>query len=312
MYMNKLYCEKIAVKGRVYSFVAANVGRGIVLALALCGMVSAQPDLEVINRTLAIDLVKESDLDGASIEYRRLSLMADNQSARDGYRWLSAYYYLAEENPDVALKILDTVEQRGGKDAWKADLLRAEAAELLNSPGEESFYLNSILDNDNLSVDEKDYVAKKLASALIRQNEYDRAHKTLTEEAKSNEGALAALNKYVNGKDKSPALGGWLGVIPGMGYAYAGEYANMMRSIILNGLFIYGMVDTADDGEWGAFSVITFFEITWYTGSIYGGVDASHRYNRNRKQSLLDAVSGGVIMEPDAGEIPTIQLKFTF
>jgi len=317
--MNKIRCAKNAINDRVYKLylrpVAAIVDRGfgLLMLFALTTVPAlAQPNIEEINRTLAADLVSEGDYDGAAIEYRRLSLIADDVSARDGYRWLSAYYYLEEEKPDIAVKVLDAVEQRGGSDAWKMDLLRANAAEQNNTSGEETFYLGSILDQEGLGEEEVDYVARKLAAALIRDGQTNQAREVLINSPRSDQSALKALDDYMNGKDKSPAAGGWLGLIPGMGYAYAGEYANMLRSIILNGLFIYGMADTSHDEEWGAFAVITFFELTWYSGSIYGGVDASHRYNHRRKQSLLDAVSGGVIMEPDAGKVPTISLKFSF
>ena len=72
-------------------------------------------------------------------------------------------------------------------------------------------------------------------------------------------------------------FGGVLGLVPGLGYAYSGEYANAVRSLILNSLFIWGMVETADDDQWGLFALVTFGEFTWYSGSIYGGIDAAHR-----------------------------------
>ena len=71
-----------------------------------------------------------------------------------------------------------------------------------------------------------------------------------------------------------PWVGGVLGLVPGLGYVYSGEFANGARSLILNGLFIWGMVETAEREQWAAFSVLTFFEFTWYSGSIYGGAEA--------------------------------------
>ena len=101
-------------------------------------------------------------------------------------------------------------------------------------------------------------------------------------------------------------------MIPGLGYLYAGEQANALRSLILNGLFIYGMVQTGEDEEWGAFSVITFFEITWYTGSIYGGIDASHRYNQRRLQTCLQVIDDQSRFTPDLRKLPAIALKYSF
>ena len=101
-------------------------------------------------------------------------------------------------------------------------------------------------------------------------------------------------------------------MIPGLGYAYAGEYANAIRSLILNGLFIYGMTDTAEDEHWGAFSIITFFELTWYSGSIYGGIDASHRYNQKRLQASLQMIDDHSRFKPDLNQMPAVVLKYQF
>ena len=293
-------------------FVGAALARALLIVLSMSFITIAEPNLEEINRTLAAELVREGDYDGAAIEYRRLSLMSGELAARDGYRWMSAYYYLEENNPGVAVNVLDDMEQHSGYDTWKFDLLRAEAARQTDNTGEEFFYLNSIVNQDELSDEEADYAARKLAAALIREGKTNEARTVLVQSPKKDASAIEAMDTYMTGKDKSPAVGGWLGMIPGMGYAYAGEYANMVRSIILNSLFIFAMVDTAGDEEWGAFTAITFFELTWYSGSIYGGRDASHRYNIKRKQTLLDAVSGGIIMEPDADKVPVVSLKFRF
>ena len=124
--------------------------------------------------------------------------------------------------------------------------------------------------------------------------------------------ALAALEAYAQGRDKKPWLGGVLGLVPGFGYFYAGEWANGFRSVILNGLFIFGMVNTAQHDEWGAFGVISFFEVTWYTGSIYGGIDASHRYNRERLNQTVNGVNGAAAFAPDLVKLPLVSLQFSF
>ena len=101
-----------------------------------------------------------------------------------------------------------------------------------------------------------------------------------------------ALERYLAGRDKSPRLGGLLGIVPGLGYAYSGEYGNALRSLLLNGLFGWAMFATAEDDQWALFAVATFFELTWYTGSIYGGIDAAHRHNRERLDSAVREIRG--------------------
>ncbi|MBN1558006.1 MAG: membrane protein insertion efficiency factor YidD [Lentisphaerae bacterium] len=103
---------------------------------------------------------------------------------------------------------------------------------------------------------------------------------------------------------RSPRLGGILGLVPGLGYAYSGEYANALRSLLLNGIFIWGMVETAGEEQWGGFAVISFFELTWYSGSIYGGIDAAHRFNARQR---------GAQAGPDgAGLAPLLALELAF
>jgi hypothetical protein len=93
---------------------------------------------------------------------------------------------------------------------------------------------------------------------------------------------------------------------------YSGEWSNGARSLLLNGIFIFGMVYTANDGQWGAFAAITFFEITWYSGSIYGGVDAAHRYNRRRLEACAAVFREGADLDPDASALPGLLLRYRF
>ena len=101
-------------------------------------------------------------------------------------------------------------------------------------------------------------------------------------------------------------------MVPGLGYIYSGEYANAARSIILNSLFIRGMVETTDDDEWGLFAVLNFAEATWYSGSIYGGIDSSHRRNERRLDAAISDVRGGKRLAPDLSSVPLFSLKFDF
>ena len=125
--------------------------------------------------------------------------------------------------------------------------------------------------------------------------------------------SLQALEEYANGKDKSPLIGGLWGLIPGAGYFYSGEPANGFRSLLLNALFIYGLIDTAEKEQWGAFTAIAFFEVTWYSGSIYGGMDSAHRHNKERLDETLYAIDGQTSYHPDPGiTAPIFKLKIVF
>jgi hypothetical protein len=123
---------------------------------------------------------------------------------------------------------------------------------------------------------------------------------------------VQALDEYIHASKKSPLIGGLAGLFPGGGYWYSGEIANGFRSLLMNSLFMFGMYHTAEHNQWGAFGVITFFEITWYSGSIYGGIDAAHRYNRDRMKQCIDELNVPNIEPNQEITIPLFQLRVVF
>lgn len=261
--------------------------------------------------SLARGLALEGDHAGAALEFRREALGAEQRAARGGYFWASAWEYGQAGRYEVSDGMLDRAEDAEPGLGPQALLLRAENTAAQKRWKEEIYYRQSILDSQAPD-DVKRYSALRLAEARMRLGEIAAAREVLQASPGWNAVSLEAIDEYVRGRDKSPKVGGLLGMIPGMGYMYAGEYGNGFRSIILNSLFIFGMVSTAQDDEWGAFAVITFFEFTWYSGSIYGGVDASHRYNRDRLESSIDRMRGDASFEPDYEQLPTVSLKFKF
>jgi hypothetical protein len=53
-------------------------------------------------------------------------------------------------------------------------------------------------------------------------------------------------------------------------------------------------------------------EFTWYSGSVYGGVDAAHRYNRRRLEEAAGAVRGGERPCAAFDVIPVLTQRFAF
>jgi len=58
--------------------------------------------------------------------------------------------------------------------------------------------------------------------------------------------------------------------------------------------------------------VITFFEFTWYSGSVYGGIDAAQRYNRRRLDSAVNSVNGDAGFEPDYWQFAGVGSEICF
>lgn len=276
----------------------------MLMGLALCGAVFAQD----VSKELALRLADENP-SASALEFRRAAMETGDAAARGAYAWASAWQYWRAGNYRQTLVMLDEAEASNPEISSEVMALRAEASAAMNNSAEASFYYESAAQG---GADAARWSARKLAALKIREENFAAARELLIRPEESDARVIAAVGRYADGKDKSPRIGGLLGLIPGLGYAYSGEWANAARCLILNSLFIYGMVDTASDEEWGAFSIITFFELTWYSGSIYGGVDSAHRYNERRLDECLDAVSGSAEMSADLDALPLISLRFKF
>ena len=258
----------------------------------------------------ARELAAEGDHAGAALEFRRMAQTYPAPAAA-GFLWASAYEYYRTGDVTRADKLVGRAEAQNPSLRAPVLLLRGELANASKAWEESVFYFQGLM-NVAESPEMKRYAARKGAAAQVRAGDGEGAAEMLRQSPVEESDAMSALREYRLGRDKSPWLGGFLGVIPGAGYIYAGEWANGFRSLILNSIFIFGMVHTAQQNQWGAFAVITFFEFTWYSGSIYGGIDASHRYNRKRVEACASGIVGGAAFEPDYGMLPAISLRFTF
>lgn len=284
---------------------------GACIAVALAANLVAGARADDLTLSLAKELSFQQDHAGAAIEFRRLALDANDASARAAYFWSAAWEYAEAGDLTRAEAMLDRAEEAAPDWSATANLLRGDVALRDRRPAEAAFFFESAL-AVAAEEDRRVLASRRLAEARLREGRVDDARAVLAGAPGDTTAARQALRDYEAGSDKSPRLGGWLGIVPGMGYAYAGEYANAARSIILNGLFLWGMSNTAEDEDWGAFAVITFFEFTWYSGSIYGGIDASHRHNRARLQRAAEQISGGVSYTPDYDRLPALHLRFRF
>ena len=258
--------------------------------------------------SLAAELMQEKQYKSAAIEYRRLALTTAPEAEQAGYYWGAAYAYHLNHDNSLAIKMLDYTDETENTIGNETTLLRLDCVMTDRNKSEAEFYADSL---SHSCTNQLKHIAqsRKTKLALINHN-LKTALDSIPETAEPD--IITAVTTYAEGHDKNPKLGGFLGMVPGLGYAYAGEYANALRSLIMNGLFIYAMVETADDDNWGIFSVITFFEITWYTGSIYGGIDSSHRYNQKRLQACIQVIDDQSQYKPDLHKMPAISLKYSF
>jgi hypothetical protein len=284
--------------------------------LQACILVAAIPCLARSSGepfALAVELAGEGDHELAAVEFRRFALAAGDASARADALMAAAWSYLECGRLTRADDMLDRAEGAPPSTSSRVTLalLRAETARRRKRPDEALYFLDD-LESAATNVSLRVLASRHVAAVHLGRGATGEALRALDESPRPESAAKGAIRTYTAARDKKPVVGGLLGLVPGLGYAYSGEYANGLRCLILNGLFIFGMVHTAENDDWGAFSVISFFELTWYSGSIYGGLDAAHRHNRNRLERCIEAVEGDLSVAPDYGSVPLFRLNVRF
>ncbi len=238
---------------------------------------------------LAANLLETGDNARAALEYRRLAAdLEPGDPSLPGLYLAAADAYRREGSWERLDKMLDHAEDAGAGGDAPLLLLRAQQAEGTRSWLSAADYAQELAEADKADDRLSSWAHGLAASDYLRAGDAESAREAVA----GDHARLAAIDRYCAGHDKSPRLGGFLGIVPGLGYAYSGEWGNMFRSIFLNGIFGWAMFETADHDQWGLFAVTTFFELTWYTGSIYGGIDAAHRYNRRRLDDAVRELRG--------------------
>lgn len=99
--------------------------------------------------------------------------------------------------------------------------------------------------------------------------------------AKDAQGVVDAIDKKGELDTKDPLLAALFSIIPGGGHAYLGQWGTALTSLTWNTLFIVAAVQAWLTGDWGIAIVLTFAELGWYSGSMFGAIAGTFRHNRD-------------------------------
>ncbi len=90
---------------------------------------------------------------------------------------------------------------------------------------------------------------------------------------------------------KSPALAGLMSaVIPGTGHFYTGRWRDGTVALLLNGAFLAAGLEAVAAGNEAAAGLLLFFEAAWYSGAVYGAVNAAYKYNLDLEERWLQGL----------------------
>jgi len=278
----------------------------------LIGGLLATADADSVAFHLGRELLQEGNPELSAIEFRRFAMETDEPAEKAAAYLHSSYAYLQAQDGADSGEMLDRAESAGLASVDDHTLLSAETARLMHKT-DTALYFYETLSTDAGDPAYQQFARRRAAALHLSGGDIEAARRELHGTPHDAAAAIEALESYAGGSDKSPLVGGLWGLVPGAGYWYSGEIANGFRSLILNSLFLFGMYHTASEDQWGAFAAITFFEVTWYSGSIYGGIDAAQRHNRDRLQTALDGIESGMSYRPDPEvTVPLFKLNIAF
>ena len=106
--------------------------------------------------------------------------------------------------------------------------------------------------------------------------------------AKDAEGLVAAIDKRGELDAKDPLVAALLSIVPGGGHMYLGQWGTGFTSLGWNALFIVAAVTAWLSGDWGIAAVLTFAELGWYSGSMFGAISGAFRHNRDAVRNWRD------------------------
>ncbi len=100
--------------------------------------------------------------------------------------------------------------------------------------------------------------------------------------------ALNAISLAEHLPRKSPRRASLLNVfLPGSGYAYAGYPQTGAISFLTNGLFAWGTVAAAQNGQTALAVILGSLNLAWYFGGIQGAGNAAARANERRLHAVI-------------------------
>ncbi|MFH0926317.1 MAG: outer membrane protein assembly factor BamD [bacterium] len=115
---------------------------------------------------------------------------------------------------------------------------------------------------------------------------------------------------------KSPTVAGVLsGVLPGAGQLYDQRPMDAITSLLINGLFAWGAIESFNHDLDAVGGLLLFFETGWYTANIYGAVQGAKKYNEREEKNFIDSFKSHCQLSmgaPHKGKGVTFFLSYRF
>ena len=292
-----------------------------------CAAWSAEDEKVMVDSRLQMGLAdyffQEGDYYRAITEYKRfLFFFPQNVRAAEAY-WKIARSYFHGKKWDEAISASNDLIKKFPFSPHKAEalLLSGLCFKEKKDYSQARFFFQKAKAEaaDAALADEAQW---QIAATYLKEEKWKEAsaeYKKIRENSKlypQSDHLAQGLDRIHEIPQKSPATAGILAaLLPGSGHLYCERYRDAAIAFLLNGAFIWGMVEAFDQKNYVVGGILTFFELGWYSGTIYSAVSSAHKYNQREKQEYLDHLQkgGGFSMGISySGKSPTFSLHYVF
>jgi tetratricopeptide (TPR) repeat protein len=326
--MISIWIARVSLKGGISRLQAAMVFAAAILFFGGAGISEAQEGSgryidEAPQMELADQFFREGDYEGAVREYKRF-LFFFPRSARSEEALLKiARSYFRGQKWEEALSACDGLIQKNPAPPLKAEafLVRGDLLAVKRQYPEAriSFQKAREVSPGTRAADEAQF---QIARTYMREEKWKEAADEFRKMDKDSQ-LYPKSNSFAQGLDriqtvpqKSPAAAGVLSaVLPGAGQAYSEEYGRAAISFLLNGLFIWGMVESFRHDRYVVGGILTVFELGWYSANILNAVNSAQKYNRKKTQDYIEGLerenrfSLGLSLQ---GKTPALAFHYVF
>ncbi|MFC1848928.1 tol-pal system YbgF family protein [candidate division CSSED10-310 bacterium] len=264
---------------------------------ASCRADISSSDLEK-GVTFCHDLLAQGEYYRAITEFLRLSSFYPDGKVRDFALFGVALTYHLAEQDDEALRYVGLYQAQFPQGAYKlqADLIKIASLSRAAEPdlADRLILQHHLVSRSDISTYYAGYhqqiqtwkrmsICPEVASSpawerLTKVEDHTSAFIVKAREASK---LVAQRSREYCETRRSPLLAGMLAVIPGAGHMYVGHWNSGLAALMLNGIFIFGMVNALHEHDTGYALLLGTFELGFYTGNIYSAVNSARKHNRN-------------------------------
>ena len=288
---------------------------------------SAEEEKISVDAKLQMDLAdhffQEGDYYRAITEYKRFLFFFPHNARTEEAQWKIAKSYFNGEKWEEAISASDNLMKKFPSTEYKAEalLLTGLCFKEKKEYSQARFFFGKAKE-EAAGAPTADEAQWQIAATYLKEEKWQEAsyeYRKINKSSKlylKSEYFAQGLDRIHEIPQKSPATAGVLAaIVPGSGHLYCERYRDASIAFLLNGAFIWGMVEAFERKNYVVGGILTFFELGWYSGNIYSAVASAHKYNRRKKQEYLDYLEKGGPLSVGVsiqGKSPVLSLNYVF